>query len=123
MARKTTTAATTAATTQTVSKTTVKVLILAVVDACRESQAASQLAGQALASATRATQEALDAILAPMVPDPRKPDPAKVRACWQALDKALAAAGLPDSTACPEQPKLLSRRPARTRPKPSALAI
>lgn len=79
---------------------TVKVLILAVVDACRESVAASQLAGQALAGATRATQEALDAILAPVVPDPRKPNPAKVRACWIALDKALQAAGLPDSTAC-----------------------
>lgn len=89
MARKNTTA----------SKTTVK-LLLAVVDACRESQAASQLAGQALASATKATQDALDAVLAPVVPDPRKPDPTKVKACYQALDKALQAAGLPDSTAC-----------------------
>lgn len=82
------------------SKTTIKVLILAVVDACRESQAASQLAGQALATATKATQEALDAILAPVVPDPRKPNPTKVKACWAALDKALTAAGLPNSTAC-----------------------
>lgn len=79
---------------------TVKVLILAVVDACRESVAASQLAGQALAGATRATQEALDAILQNVVPDPRKPDPTKSKACYQALDKALVAAGLPDSTTC-----------------------
>ena len=104
MARKntvnTTAQAATAAASAAVNKTAVKVLILAVVDACRESTAASQLAGQALASATRATQEALDAILAPVVPDPRKPDPTKVKACWQALDKALQAAGLPDSTAC-----------------------
>lgn len=56
--------------------------------------------GQALATATRATQEALDAVLAPVVPDPRKPDPAKVQACWAALDKALQTCGLPDSTAC-----------------------
>lgn len=96
MARKNTTASTAT----TASKTTVKLLLLAVVDACRESQAASQLAGQALASATRATQEALDAILAPVVPDPRKPDPTKIKACWTTLDKALQAAGLPDSTAC-----------------------
>lgn len=82
------------------STTAIKVLVMAVVDACRESAAASQLAGQALASATRATQEALDAILAPVVPDPRKPDPTKIKACWAALDAALQAAGLPDSTAC-----------------------
>lgn len=98
MARKNT-AATTAATAATAA-TSINNLILAVVDACRESTAASQLAGQALATATRATQDALDAILAPVVPDPRKPDPAKVQACWQALDKALQAAGLPDATAC-----------------------
>lgn len=96
MARKTTTATTAS----TASKTTVKLLLLAAVDAYRESTAASQLAGQALASATRATQEALDAILAPVVPDPRKPDPTKIKACWAALDNALTAAGLPDSTAC-----------------------
>lgn len=91
---------TTTSTTSTTSTATIKVLLLALVDACRESTAASQLAGQALASATKATQEALDAVLAPVVPDPRKPDPAKVKACWAALDKALTAAGLPDSTAC-----------------------
>lgn len=90
MARKNTTATT---------ATTVK-LLLAVVDACRESQAASQLAGQALASATKATQEALDAILGGVVEDPRKPDPTKSKACYQALDKALLSAGLPDSTTC-----------------------
>ena len=90
----------TTATAATATTATAKLLILAVVDACRESQAASQLVGQALAGATRATQDALDAILAPVVPDPRKPDPAKVQACWQALSKALQAAGLPDSTAC-----------------------
>jgi len=87
-------------TSATSTTTTVKMLLLAVVDACRESTAASQLAGQALAGATRATQEALDAILSGVVPDPRKPDPAKVQACWQALDKALQAAGLPNSTTC-----------------------
>ena len=87
-------------TTATTAKTSIKLLILAVVDACRESQAASQLAGQALATATRATQDALDAILASVVPDPRKPDPTRIKACWAALDKALTAAGLPDSTAC-----------------------
>lgn len=100
--RKSAATTSTATTTQEAlaSKATVKVLLLALVNACRESQAASQLAGQALASATRATQEALDAILAPIVEDPRKPDPRQVKACWQALDKALTAAGLPDSTAC-----------------------
>lgn len=87
-------------TTTAAAKTSVKLLVLAVVDACRESTAASQLAGQSLASATKATQEALDAILQSVVPDPRKPNPAKVKACWQALDEALVAAGLPDSTAC-----------------------
>lgn len=92
--------ATTATTDKAISKTSIKLLMLAVVDACHDSTAASQLAGQALATASRATQEALDAILRGVVPDPRKPDPAKVRACWQALDKALQAAGLPDSTAC-----------------------
>lgn len=81
-------------------KTKIKLLVLAVVDACRESQAASQLAGQALAGATRATQEALDAILAPVVPNPRKPDPTRTQSCYKALDAALVAAGLPDSTAC-----------------------
>lgn len=104
MARKsvnaTTTTTTNKAANKAASKTTVKVLLLALVDACRESTAASQLAGQALASATRATQDALDAVLAPVVPDPRKPDPTKSRACYQALDKALVSAGLPDSTAC-----------------------
>lgn len=99
MARKTTQTATATATTAT-SKTSIKLLLLTLVDACRESQAASQLAGQALASATRATQEALDTILRGVVPDPRKPDPAKAKACWTALDKALVSAGLPDSTAC-----------------------
>ena len=99
MARKNTIAST-ASTASTASKTTVKLLLLAVVDACRESQAASQLAGQALAGATRATQEALDAILAPVVPNPRKPDPTRAQSCYKALDAALVAAGLPDSTAC-----------------------
>lgn len=95
-----TTTATSTTTDKAVSKTAVKSLVLAVVDACRESQAASQLAGQALATATKATQEALDAILQGVVEDPRKPDPALSKACYQALDKALQAAGLPDSTAC-----------------------
>lgn len=95
-----TTQATTSDKASKASKTTVKVLLLALVDACRESQAASQLAGQALASATKTTQEALDAILGGVVPDPRKPDPTRAKACWAALDKALQTAGLPDSTAC-----------------------
>lgn len=99
MARKNTTTQATA-TTATSSKTSIKLLVLAVVDACRESTAASQLAGQALASATRATQEALDAILSSVVPDPRKPDPTKAQSCYKALDAALQAAGLPDSTTC-----------------------
>lgn len=90
----------TATVSKTVSKARIKTLVLAIVDACRESQAASQLAGQALAGATKATQEALDAILRGVVEDPRKPDPRKTRACWQALDRALLSAGLPDSTAC-----------------------
>lgn len=100
MARKNTTQTTQTTTAGNTTTASIKLLVLAVVDACRESTAASQLAGQALATATRATQEALDAILDGVVPDPRKPDPAKVKSCWQALDKALASAGLPDSTAC-----------------------
>lgn len=102
MARNTTATTNTNTTTtaSTASPATVKLLILAVVDACRESVAASQLAGQALAGVTRATQEALDAILAPVVQDPRKPEPTRATACWAALDAALVAAGLPDSTAC-----------------------
>lgn len=100
MATSTTQTTQTTRTSTTATTATIKVLLRAVVDACRESQAASQLAGQALASATKATQEALDAILGSVVPDPRKPDPAKVKACWQALDRALLSAGLPDSTAC-----------------------
>lgn len=100
MVRKSTASKATTQTTTAASKASIKILVLAVVDACRESTAASQLAGQALATATRATQEALDAILQGVVSDPRKPDPTKSRACYQALDKALVAAGLPDSTAC-----------------------
>lgn len=96
----TTSTRTTSASTTSASPAIVKVLVLAVVDACRESTAASQLAGQALASATKATQEALDAILDGVVEDPRKPDPTKAKACYKALDEALQAAGLPDSTAC-----------------------
>lgn len=65
------------------------------------SSTATQLnRGQALATATRATQEALDAILSGVVENPRKPDPRKSKACYQALDKALVAAGLPNSTTC-----------------------
>lgn len=100
MATRKSTTTTTNKTDKAASKAAIKLLILAVVDACRESAAASQLAGSCLQAATKATQEALDAVLSGVVADPRKPDPTQAQDCWRALDAALVAAGLPDSTAC-----------------------